>query len=570
MADGVLLGSGWPARQTVTLPPAPSEQELLLERLIAELRGTLGSLPAPHVTVEPQDLSDIVTAVQSLSGPAGPTANEIALAIRDVLAPTLAAQPDSAVPMSELVETLKMLDFRMKGIGHGGVGGTVATISNDVSVKPAAGTTAFPVTVTSGVITANLSSAPEVEVFGAALTGSRNNQIEVHFDDTNWATYGTETHTGGAPVGSQSAGRVAFTSGTGANGHYQFLTTDVAKYRPLHEVYGAATARFVTPPTNAADTAYVGLLGDPTVGNWVAVGYKGTSFGISYYKAGAEVAFVPQASWDLTGYTLAGVAQTFDPSDSQIYMVECGLLGYAGFTVKVFSPDHTWATIYTFNGLNTAAEPVFSNFDLYQFVDIAKSASDTTNITVHSACWAAGTTTSRGRISDPLSDRSLADTSRSVIWGKATNGSYVAAGMNNQGRLLVSNDAVGTDGAAVPTGTTLVAGTDGTNAQTLKVATDGTLAVSDQYANGEVLADQTGAGAVLTFTFANTMDLIWVRDTGAVTTNVSRVDPFGGTPSASAGIPLPNNEPIPITRQTTTVKVYAPAGSTISAWGYRK
>lgn len=98
------------------------------------------------------------------------------------------------------------------------------------------------------------------------------------------------------------------------------------------------------------------------------------------------------------------------------------------------------------------------------------------------------------------------------------------------------------------------------------------LKVKDDYQAGEILADQAGAAAVLTFTFANAVDFIWVTDVGTVTTNVSRVDMLGGTPSATLGVPVFNQAqtPISVTPARTTIKVYAPVGTTISMYGHRR
>lgn len=87
----------------------------------------------------------------------------------------------------------------------------------------------------------------------------------------------------------------------------------------------------------------------------------------------------------------------------------------------------------------------------------------------------------------------------------------------------------------------------------------------DPFDGGEVLADQAGAGGVLTFTFANSMELIWARADGGD----ARADPFGGTPTASLGILLEDGIPTPITMQTSTLKVYAAGGVTVRVYGYR-
>lgn len=90
------------------------------------------------------------------------------------------------------------------------------------------------------------------------------------------------------------------------------------------------------------------------------------------------------------------------------------------------------------------------------------------------------------------------------------------------------------------------------------------------YTVGTTLSDQAGAGAVLTFTFPFAVNMIWVTDIGSTTTNISRVDAFGGTPSATKGAVVMNGTPTPIqvTPPSTTVKVFAPTGSTISMMGH--
>ena len=89
--------------------------------------------------------------------------------------------------------------------------------------------------------------------------------------------------------------------------------------------------------------------------------------------------------------------------------------------------------------------------------------------------------------------------------------------------------------------------------------------VRDRYTGGEALADQAG-GAVRTFTFASAVQLVWVRVDG----DSGRADPFGGTPADGVGIYCESGIPNPITVQCTTVRVWAPTGSTIRVWGFRE
>lgn len=93
--------------------------------------------------------------------------------------------------------------------------------------------------------------------------------------------------------------------------------------------------------------------------------------------------------------------------------------------------------------------------------------------------------------------------------------------------------------------------------------------VRDLYASGEILTDQTAAGAALTFTFSSAVQLLYVQIKTSLGTGSGRADPFGGTPTASLGIPCDDGVPQAIPVQATSVKVFATAGATVSVWGYR-
>lgn len=92
--------------------------------------------------------------------------------------------------------------------------------------------------------------------------------------------------------------------------------------------------------------------------------------------------------------------------------------------------------------------------------------------------------------------------------------------------------------------------------------------VKDNYSAGEVLAQQTGAGAVLTFTFSAPVQLVVVEANGT-STDEARCDPFGGTPSAVLGIPCRDEIPVFIPVTVTIVKVFTPIAMIVNVWGFR-
>lgn len=91
--------------------------------------------------------------------------------------------------------------------------------------------------------------------------------------------------------------------------------------------------------------------------------------------------------------------------------------------------------------------------------------------------------------------------------------------------------------------------------------------VKDDFDGGQVLAEQTGAGAVLTFTFSAPVNLVVVEASGLID---ARADPFGGTPTATLGIPCRDETPVYLPIITSSVKVWAGVGVAVNVWGFRR
>jgi len=156
-----------------------------------------------------------------------------------------------------------------------------------------------------------------------------------------------------------------------------------------------------------------------------------------------------------------------------------------------------------------------------------------------------------------------------------TNG-QLAALLTELGQKLEPGQAVALDAATLAALESITAAVTGTvSVSNLPAAplTDAQLraakvGVADDYQAGEVLADQTGAGAVLTFTFAAARNLVLVQAVGAG--QVARADPFGGTPSATQGIRCDDATPTYLPVTATVVKVHAPAGMVVSVAGFSR
>lgn len=93
----------------------------------------------------------------------------------------------------------------------------------------------------------------------------------------------------------------------------------------------------------------------------------------------------------------------------------------------------------------------------------------------------------------------------------------------------------------------------------------GVTRVLDQFIGDEILVDQVGADAVLTFTFSAAVDMIVILSKGAI----SRGGLGGDVPTLTKGFFCDDTVPTYVPVTATVVKVYAPLGATVSVWGYR-
>lgn len=396
-------------------------------------------------------------------------------------------------------------------------------------------------------VTGALTADIPTDFFDNVVTGARENQVEVHFDDVNYANYLTITNTGGGQGGrqTQAGGQVQFHSGTAATGRARGVSLDTIRYRPMHEVYAGWTAAF---PDGGVANAWqrIGFFNDT---DGVFIGYEGTTFGITWRNGGA-VTSIPQASWDDpcdgspgSGFTRNGAPEALDPTKSNLYRLRLGWLGAAGFVVEVMSPDLAWVPVYTMKRPNVSAAPYLANPDLPMAIDVGKT-SGATDVTIATNCWAGGTTSAKARLSDPLSDRSLAETVRSVITGKTTagGGAYVDVKVNPSGALETSA-LTDTQLRATPVG------------------------VADDFDTEDHTEDQAGAGAVLTFTL-NPGNLVIVdvdpTDPSDTLNYRARAMCDGSDPTATLGfVCRPGSSYLPVPT-SGTVKVWAPTGVTVS------
>jgi hypothetical protein len=298
-------------------------------------------------------------------------------------------------------------------------------------------------TDSSGKLKVSLNTGQK-DVFNQQIVGTRNNQLEVDFSGTDPDSISTltVTKTNGGDA-STSGGQAVFETSTNTSGEIKAITTRTVTYHPHSENYAAFTAIFTTGVANSYQR--IGLYDD---NNGFFIGFEGTSFGVTKRSGGVDTR-IAQASFSAdkldgstgSNYTRNGVAEALDPTKDNLYRIRYGWLGAAPITYEVLSPDGEWVTFHVIKHPNTAAVPTIQEPNQPLRVHIKKTTAGATNLSIKTACWAAGASTDLQKITSTLYDETLAKTVRSVITGVTTGGGggYVNVKVNPSGALTTES-----------------------------------------------------------------------------------------------------------------------------------
>ena len=285
-------------------------------------------------------------------------------------------------------------------------------------------------------ITATVAS----DVLGTAVTGSRNNEVEISFFTAFNSDVITNTTASGGSA-TITGGHARYRTGANATGAAKGVSVYSCKYRPAHEQYVFFTAAFTTGVANSYQR--IGLY---DTNNGFFIGYEGTSFGVTL-RTGASDTTTARASWNgdpLDGsagslFTRGGSAEAINLTYSNLYRIRFAWLGSASILFEVFSPDGAWVTFHTIKIPNSQLDPSIQNPELPITIDVAKT-SGASDLSLYSACVAAGTTSDAYAIKETLNDYSLAKLTRSVITGEtsAGGGGYVNVKVTPSGSLTIA------------------------------------------------------------------------------------------------------------------------------------
>ena len=287
----------------------------------------------------------------------------------------------------------------------------------------------------------NVNNLVNADILGVGVTGRRNNEIEISFFSSFDADLITTTTTSGGTA-TISGGHAVFQTGTNTNGSSRATTVYQCAYRPAHEQYAYFTASFTTGIANSYQR-----IGIYDTDNGFFIGWSGTSFGISL-RTGAADTFVARTSWNgdlLDGnsgsiFTRDGIPEAINLAYSNLFRIRFAWLGSAPILYEVFSPDGKWVLFHTLRIPNSQLLPSIQTPNLGMKLECVKSGGGATNLTMTSACWAAGTTSDYNPITETLTDFSNANLTRAVIAGRASTGggTYYNVKVNPSGSLTTA------------------------------------------------------------------------------------------------------------------------------------
>lgn len=279
------------------------------------------------------------------------------------------------------------------------------------------------------------------DILGVGVTGRRNNEIEISFFDSFDTNLITNTTAAGGSA-TISGGHARYRTGTNINGAARGQSVYNCQYRPAHEEYAFFTAAFTTGVANSFQR-----IGIYDANNGAFIGYEGTSFGVTL-RSGSVDTTIARANWNgdpLDGsvgsiFTRAGTPEAINLTYSNLYRIRFAWLGSASFIFEVFSPDAKWITFHTIRIPNSQLAPSIQTPNLPMQIECVKTADGSADLSIYTACWAAGTTSDYNPITETLTDYSLANLTRAVIAGRSSTGggTYYNVKVNPSGSLITA------------------------------------------------------------------------------------------------------------------------------------
>jgi len=250
------------------------------------------------------------------------------------------------------------------------------------------------------VIASNQSKIPveiaetQSDIHGQLIGVTRITQLVTKFFQQTPQNALNITLSGGATT-SSGIGTGIFSTGTGATASVLAQTPATILYSAQYEAWAVLSGAY-TAPTSAASLQRLGVL--PTI-DGLAFGYNGLTFGL-WTRFNSVDTFTPQSSWNkdvLNGASTStfrsnNIPVALAPTNMNMYRIRYGWYGAVTAYFEVYAPDGSWVLVHQVRTANSQGAVNMTNPNLPMTVEVSKTASDATNLSITCGGWAAGVT----------------------------------------------------------------------------------------------------------------------------------------------------------------------------------
>jgi len=250
------------------------------------------------------------------------------------------------------------------------------------------------------VIASNQSKIPveiaetQSDIHGQLIGVTRITQLVTKFFQQTPQNALNITVSGGGTATS-GVGTGVFSTSTAVTASVLGQTPAAILYSAQYEAWGVLSGVF-TAPTATTSFQRLGLY---NAVDGFAFGFNGLTFGV-LTRFNSVDTFIPQASWNKD--VLNGAAtSTFRnnnapvalvPTNMNMYRIRYGWYGAVDTYFEVYAPDGNWVVVHQTRTANAQVGVNMTNPNLPMTVEVSKTASDATNISITCGGWAAGIT----------------------------------------------------------------------------------------------------------------------------------------------------------------------------------
>ena len=235
----------------------------------------------------------------------------------------------------------------------------------------------------------------QADIHGQLVGVTRITQITTKFFQQAPASFLNITVSGGAAATGPTAGAGVFSTGTGVTAALLAQTPTGILYAAQYEAWAVLSGAY-TAPTSAASFQRLGIY---DAVNGYAFGFNGLIFGV-LVRVNSVDTFIAQTNWNrdvLSGaatsqFTSNGLPVALAPTNMNMFRVRFGWYGAVSAFFEVYAPDGNWVAVHQVRTANSQVGVNITMPDLPMMVEVSKTASDATNLSIACGGWAAGIT----------------------------------------------------------------------------------------------------------------------------------------------------------------------------------